>query len=82
MKIGNIWNKISKNDNRFLSFSLDEAFLALYPQFKSLSLVAFYIPEKERKSDKSPSYSLHLVLKENKTKEENVVEFAEDDIPF
>lgn len=82
MKIGNIWNKTSENNNRFLSFSLDEAFLALYPQFKSLSLVAFYIPEKERKSDKSPSYSLHLVIKENKTKEESVIEFAEVDIPF
>lgn len=82
MKIGNIWNKISKNDNKFLSFSLDEAFLELYPQFKSLSLVAFYIPEEERKSDKSPSYTLHLMSRKNKTEEESVVDFTEVDIPF
>lgn len=50
MKIGNIWNKISKNDNRFLSFSLDKAFLELYRNLKAYRLLLFIFPKKKEKA--------------------------------
>lgn len=81
IKIGGVWNRVSKNGNRYISIAFDKAFLELCPQLKNVSLIGYYIKESDRKNDKSPSYSLNLEFKEayeaNKKEENggNVVKF-------
>ena len=88
LKIGGIWGKIAKNsDTRYLSFGFDNAFYQFVPQLKGCSLVAFYVKEKNKKSDKAPDYELYIDADglKNKNKTENIVEFddvEEENMPF
>lgn len=82
LKIGAMWGKVSEKNKRYLSIGLDPTVLELYPQLKECSLIAFFVEEKDRKNENSPTYELFLDVKKKKKQEENIVEITDDEIPF
>lgn len=89
LKIGGIWNKISKNNKRYQAIVLDKTLLKLYPQLQGVNFVAFYVPETERKSDKAPDYTLYIdevtPKPQNDQSNENIVQYedmTDEEIPF
>lgn len=64
--IGAGWKKKDKNDNPYISVSLDEALLPL--QIDSNKRLALY-PVKEKKSDKSPDFRVDLYIPKEQTEE-------------
>ena len=68
MQIGNGWHKVTDEGKEFISISLDEAFKTLYPALDNLNLTLWQIADK--KSDKSPDWSLQIQKKKQKYDEE------------
>lgn len=66
IKIGAGWTKNTQEKKTFISFSLDDEFLEIFPQFKNLRLAAFYVSEDKRKNENSPGWDLILFKPEAK----------------
>lgn len=82
LRFGAMWGRISKKNKRYLSIGLDKTIYELYPNLKNCSLIAFYVDEKDRKDENSPTYELFLDVKGEKKEEENIVSFGDEEIPF
>ena len=68
MQIGNGWHKVTDEGKEFISISLDEAFKTLYPALDNLNVTLWQITDK--RSDKSPDWSLQIQKKKQKSDEE------------
>ena len=84
LKIGSGWTKQTKEDEKkekktYMSFSLNEEILELYPSLKNLRFNAFFVPQAERKNENSPGWS--LVVSKVKEKTTNSIE-EEEEIPI
>lgn len=66
--IGAGWKKKDKNDNPYISISLDEALLPL--TIDSNKRLALY-PVKEKRSDKSPDFRVDLYVPKEQTEEDD-----------
>ena len=63
MKIGSGWTRTQKETGKqFISVSLDAEFKELFTQFKNCNLLLSYIDPQNRSSDKSPAWTVNLVL--------------------
>lgn len=78
MKLGNAWTN-EKDGRKYISIALDEVILETYPQLKQLNFSLNFIPKEERKTENSPSWSLSVVKKKDKTVAEEVTN--EEEIP-
>lgn len=71
--IGAAWKKKDKNENPYISCSIDEALMPLtLDNTKRLSLY----PVKDKKSENSPDFRLDLYVPKNQT------ESSDEDMPF
>ena len=104
LTIGNGWTKTKeakegqKQGDIYISFVLDDTLTELIPQLKNCGLIANYVPNDQRKSDKSPTWVLKLYARNNSTSDKktdesekvikgDIQEYAEeeinpDEIPF
>lgn len=68
MQIGSGWSGTTeKNKKQYISIALDEAFIALHPEFKDVQLTLWYVSKEDRSSEKSPSWSLSAQIRKKKT---------------
>lgn len=80
LKIGSGWTKNTKDNQTFISYSINEEILELYPCLKELRITSFHIPKEERKNENSPSWS--LVIKKKQENTTNSTEEDEEEIPI
>lgn len=73
-----------KEKRQFISIALDKAIIAMYPQLKDVRFTLWFVPKDERKSEKSPQFTLVMTeafkFDDKKPKEENLIK--DEDIPF
>ena len=93
MQIGSGFMKTSKNGKQYISIAFDKGALALIPILNNIRLTLWFVKPEDRKSDKSPQWSLSLsepMEKEDKTdkkdEEEQLLEecglISQDEIPM
>lgn len=70
MKIGNGWTKKTDDGDNYISVSLDEVVLTMYPMLKDCFITLWHIPPEERKKENSPGWSVNIsAKKEDKEKQ-------------
>ena len=87
MQIGYAYSGTSKNGKTYISIRFDKGVLALIPILNNIRLTLWFISKENRKSEKSPSWSLELSEpweKEDKKSEKNeeILEIYDEEIPL
>lgn len=60
MNIGSGFGGKTDNGKDYISIALDKSILALFPFLKSVKFTLWFVPADERKSDKSPNWTLSM----------------------
>ena len=87
MQIGYAYSGTSKNGKTYISIRFDKGVLALIPILNNIRLTLWFISKENRKSEKSPSWSLELSEpweKEEKKSEKNdeISEISDEELLF
>ena len=87
MQIGSGFGGKTENGKDYINIALDKALCEMFPVLKNLSLTLWFTPKGERKSEKSPAWSLvarEPFKKDDTQKAETTAEetVADEEIPF
>lgn len=85
MQIGSGFSgQTEKEKKQYISLTFDKGLLALCPFLKNVKLTLWYVPQDERKSEKSPGWRLSMdepyIPKEQTTSDSS--DILAEEIPF
>lgn len=84
INLGNGFSGKTEEGKQYITLALDESILALFPLLSMVTIKLWYVPQDERRSEKSPGWRLVLAIKKNREEkpasDTNTV--SEEDIPF
>lgn len=88
MNIGSGFGGETEKGKKYINIALDKALLELVPALKNVSLTLWFVPKDERKSEKSPNWTLSArepFVKDDSKKEETSSQSEsvdDEEIPF
>lgn len=70
MRIGNAWSKNADDGSTYISVALDETVIALCPELKNVNISLSYVKQTDRKSEKSPDWTISMTARKPKEETE------------